>query len=464
MMTSKSIFNNQKIKKNSLKIWLSLLICALIFISFTACKKDSDPEPEVIEEPDTPDVPDTPTEPTPLDSSTFIAAISKLEDVSDNGNASDISIAFSIPNALDSIDLFRVIIVKSENTNQVTLNSIKNLNAGSYFEIDNTGKEYSLTLPATLKTFGGQVIEEGQNYKAVVLSKGAFNNEEVELLSDFSEEFILSSPPQIQVTTLVNRINANDGVSVDAEGNIYTSNYGQNAGREVLKITPSGDVSTFVDGLQGPLGNAMDSQGNFYVAHKNTFAEGTITKIAPNGTRTDVAVLSGYIAGIKLDADDNLYVTNYLQGRIDKITPEGAVSVFVSDPLLAGGVGIDFDEDGNIWVGNYINGDILKVTPAGEVTKIATIPTTVNNNVIGYITYLNGFVYATALGENRIYKVSPNGMLEQFAGNGTQQTKDGDLLEAAFAAANGIASDKVNNILYITQATTNKFALRKIQL
>lgn len=454
MTISKSIFN----RSNYSKIWLSLFICSLIFISFTACKKDTDTEPNIIEEPDTPDTPDTPT---PLDNSTFIATILQLEDVSDNGNASDISMAFSIPNALDSIDFFRVIITKSENINQVTTTSVKNLNTDSYFEIDNVGKDYNLILPATLKTFGGQAIEEGQNYKAIILSKGIFNNQEVELLSNFSEEFILSSPVQLQVTTLVNGLRANDGVCVDTQGNIYASNYGTNGnGTEVLKITPQGEVSVFVSGLRGALGNAIDSEGNFYVVQKNTATEGTVTKITPNGTKTDIATLSGFVSGLKLDAQNNLYVSNFSEGKINKITPEGIISVFVSNNLLAGGVGIDFDENGNLWVGNYATGDILKVTPDKEVIKVTTIP----NTVIGYITYLNGFVYATAINKNKIYKISTDGTVEHFAGNGTKQTKDGNLLEAAFAEVNGITSDKVNNILYMTQFTPSKLALRKIQL
>ena len=442
MTTSKSKFN---VLFSTIHTRLSLLICALLLVGFTSCKEDSTPKPQ-------------------LDEAAFTATISKIESIANNGNLSDISIAFSIPNALEAIDVFRVIVAKTENTNQVTVSSLQNLSSDSYFEIHNTEKSYTITLPTSLKTYLGEEIVEGQGYKVAVLSKGTFNNENVEILSNFSDEFVLSSVASIQVTTLVNNIGANDGISVDTEGNIYASFYGRNAGKEVLKITPEGTVSTFVDGLQGPLGNAMDSEGNMYVAHKNTFAEGTITKIAPDGTRTDVAVISGYIAGIKLDAEDNLYVTNYLEGKINKITPEGEVSVFVSDPLLAGGVGIDFDENGDMWIGNYVNGNILKVTSEGEVTKVATVPTTVADNVIGYITYLNGAVYATAIGENKIYKITPNGTLEHFAGNGASETKDGDLLNASLAGVNGITSDKTNNILYMTQAAQGKFALRKIQL
>ena len=55
---------------------------------------------------------------------------------------------------------------------------------------------------------------------------------------------------------------------------------------------------------------------------------------------------------------------------IQKITPDGAVSTFVTDGLNAPH-GLAFDEDGNLYVANAQNATIEKYTPDGIGTVFA---------------------------------------------------------------------------------------------
>ena len=52
------------------------------------------------------------------------------------------------------------------------------------------------------------------------------------------------------------------GVSVDANGSIYVSDFG----RAVWRISPAGEVDVLDSSLRGSSGNAVDAHGNLYQA------------------------------------------------------------------------------------------------------------------------------------------------------------------------------------------------------
>ena len=64
------------------------------------------------------------------------------------------------------------------------------------------------------------------------------------------------------VATLVQNFDANDGLSLDNDGNVYASDFGSFTGTEVFKTDIStGEVTVAVDGLVAPTGNFVDSDG-----------------------------------------------------------------------------------------------------------------------------------------------------------------------------------------------------------
>ncbi|WP_164914127.1 SMP-30/gluconolactonase/LRE family protein [Aquimarina sediminis] len=263
--------------------------------------------------------------------------------------------------------------------------------------------------------------------------------------------------PELEVETLITEFEGNDAVTVDRRGNIYVSEFGQfvntgGNGTRIFKVTPDGDVSEFITDLSGPLGNAIDPQGNFYVAHANNTVTGEVLKIAPDGTRTVLATIDGWPAGLALDHENNVYVSNFLTPTVHKISADGDITVYATDSRLAGGVGIDFDRRGNLIVGNYSTADILSINPDGDVSLLANIPNIVINGFgIGYITVIGNTVFATGIGVNKIFKVSSNGEVKEFAGTGESAVIDGPLDEASFSHPNGITSDPYNKALYISE-------------
>lgn len=165
-----------------------------------------------------------------------------------------------------------------------------------------------------------------------------------------------------------------------------------------------------------------------------------------------------------IDKEDNLYINNYTKPTIHKISSDGKAEVFVEDERLAGCVNIDLDSEGNLIVSNFVTADIFKIDQEKNITLIANIPNIVVQDFgIGYLAVVDDVIYATGIAVSKIFKVSMDGKVEVFAGTGEAGQTDGQLLEATISNPNGIAADKENKILYISE-WTGVGGVRKIQL
>ena len=154
------------------------------------------------------------------------------------------------------------------------------------------------------------------------------------------------------------------GIAADSAGFLYVAD---TANATIRKISPEGTVSLFAgsagnfnsfDGAGAnanfyrPEGLAVDGAGNVYVADAWNH---TIRKITPAGAVSTLAGLAGNFgsadgtnskarfnrpAAIALDSETNLFVTDFLNHTIRKITPGGTVST------IAGLAGVWGSADG----------------------------------------------------------------------------------------------------------------------
>ncbi|MGH9562002.1 MAG: SBBP repeat-containing protein, partial [Terracidiphilus sp.] len=172
-----------------------------------------------------------------------------------------------------------------------------------------------------------------------------------------------------------------------------------------------GDVTTFVgtagisghaDGVGGnasfssPVAVATDGAGNLYVAD---YGNDTIRKVTPAGEVTTIAGMAGEKGdvdgtgaaarfttpySIATDSQGNIYVAEISSHLIRKITPAGVVTTLAGKAGEAGhadGIGtnatfysphgVATDKEGNVYVADYGNDTIRKITPAGVVTTLA---------------------------------------------------------------------------------------------
>lgn len=311
---------------------------------------------------------------------------------------------------------------------------------------------FGLTVAAASMSFISDTSEEGSPALVELEKETPSSGSSAYFIADSSDQIPLKS--NVPVSTLVSNLGGNDAVTVGDDGNIYVSNFGTytstgGTGTKVIKITPDGTKSTFVEGLSGPLGSAFDSKGNFYVVNGNNGSKGHVLKVSLSGEKSTITEIPGWPAGIVIDAEDNLYISNYLSPNVHKITPNGELSVYASDESLAGCVGIVLDASNNVVLGNYNNGKILSINQAGMMTQITQITNLANGFAIGYITILDGTIYASAIGNHKLYKVTLDGKFEVYAGTGTGSVLDGPLSSASFHNPNGIGADAINKKLYV---------------
>ena len=235
------------------------------------------------------------------------------------------------------------------------------------------------------------------------------------------------------------------GVAVDGSGNVYVTDSGNDT---IRKITPGGAVTTVAGtpGMAGssngtgaaalfntPIGIAVDGSGNLYVVEQGNF---DVRKIAPGGVVTTLAGTAGtkgaldgtgpaaqfnLPAGCAVDGNGNVYVADYGNSSIRKITPAGVVTTLAGHSTYEGSadgtgaaaqfyspVGIAVDGMGNLYVAEQTNNTVRKVTPAGVVTTLAGTPPAVGSPSVGGSTNGTG---AAALFN------APNGIAVDGAGN-----------------------------------------------
>jgi DNA-binding beta-propeller fold protein YncE len=156
-------------------------------------------------------------------------------------------------------------------------------------------------------------------------------------------------------------LNSPNGLAFDAYGDLYVANSG--AGN-IIKITPSGTQSIFATGIGDPTQMAFDSNGNLFVS--NGSGNYSVDEVSPTGTVTIFAAANstGNVTGIgygdlndpqglAIDASGNVYVANgNSDDNIVELTPSGAASVFATEPAGSSPHGLAFDSSGDLWVVN----------------------------------------------------------------------------------------------------------------
>ena len=184
-------------------------------------------------------------------------------------------------------------------------------------------------------------------------------------------------------------------------------------------------------------------------------------------------------SGMAVDSSGNVYVADYYNHRIRKLTPAGVVTTwagsgtagFADDTGAAaqfnGPWGIAVDPSGNVYVADNNNHKIRKITPAGVVTTLAGTGTAGSADGPGGTAQFNfpsglaidasGNVYVTD--DHMIRKITPNGVVSTLAGSTTSGSTDGAGTLARFKWPYSLTVDTSGNV-YV--ADTFNHLIRKI--
>lgn len=286
-------------------------------------------------------------------------------------------------------------------------------------------------------------------------------------------------------------------LATDSAGSIYAADVDA---RTIRKVSSTGVVTTLAGhpGSQGwqdgvgataffanPTAVAVDSQGKVYVQDY-----GAVRVVTPAGVVTTwktpplvPGLLSSPVGGIAVDKAGNLYLANYAEAVICKITPEGTPSVFAGQAAWSGFndspretarfgyvAGMCRAPDRSILVADYENSLVRKVDREGNVSTYAgkigsgaskdgPISQATFHHPIAVASDTFGNVYVADDDGAVIRKISVAGDVTTFAGrreidpnnHGIDSPfyQDGQGQEARFSDVVGMTIDGANN-LYVT--------------
>lgn len=238
---------------------------------------------------------------------------------------------------------------------------------------------------------------------------------------------------------------------------------------------------------QGPAGQIhVADTGNHRIRTLTFGSPASVNTLAGDGTagyRDGISSEARFDtpADLVADTQGNLFVCELNNHTVRKVTPAGAVSTLVGNGIpgqadgpgpearLNSPAGLAIDSTGHLYVADWGNHRIRKVTPDGHVTTLA------GSGAAGFLdgpgvaarlhypralaVDLAGYLFVTEQGNHSIRRVAPDGSILTIAGNGQPWFRDGDNTRARLNRPGGIGLDS-GRVLVV--ADTGNHRLRKV--
>jgi uncharacterized protein (TIGR03437 family) len=201
------------------------------------------------------------------------------------------------------------------------------------------------------------------------------------------------------------------GLAFNGAGNLYIADTGNH---RIRKVTPAGIITTIAgtgvpgfsgDGgaataarLNGPLGLVSTAAGDVYIADSNNYrirkvtgSTGIITTVAGNGFGmwgNGIPALEARFytpMGLALDSAENLYLADYGNHVVWKVARDGVIRIIAGTGTagyngdggqanaarLRSPTSVVLDAEGNIYIADAGNYRIRRITPDGIITTFA---------------------------------------------------------------------------------------------
>jgi sugar lactone lactonase YvrE len=299
-----------------------------------------------------------------------------------------------------------------------------------------------------------------------------------------------------------------EDLTVDKSGNLFIADSYDN---RIRKVTPGGMISTFVgsgawgfrgDGgpassawLNRPVAVTADTAGNLFFSDmenqrvRKVTPGGIISTVAGNGIPgfsgdggKAISAELNYPDGIAVDNSGNLFIADSHNSRIRKVTPGGIITTYAGSGNDALGEGISaisaqfgfpssisIDTAGNLFIAD--GSRVRKVTPDGIIRTVAGSlfpgsggdcgPATSAHfqDLQGIAIDAAGNLFIADQVDNRVRKVTPDGIISTVAGNGTYSfSGDGGQATSAQCSPSSMAVDSSGNLYF-----TDGFRVRKVE-
>jgi DNA-binding beta-propeller fold protein YncE len=183
--------------------------------------------------------------------------------------------------------------------------------------------------------------------------------------------------------------------------------------------------------------------------------------------------------GIAYDpVDKSLYICDLNNFEIRRMTTVGEVTTVAGSPIegrldgtgpearFSHPVGIAYDSrDGALYVTDNTNNAIRRVTTAGSTTTVAGARVGFGDGAGTNARFkdptgiafdaADGALYISDRGNNRIRRVTPEGVVTTYSGDGSFGAATGPAASAQWGVPNGIAWDQVDGSLYVVDTLYN---------
>ena len=253
----------------------------------------------------------------------------------------------------------------------------------------------------------------------------------------------------------------------------------------IAGITITDGVSALFSVFNGPHGMAEDSAGNIYIAdtfnHRIrllTASTGTVSTVAGTGT---AGSLEGRINGpddVAIDSKGVVYFSDTGNSRILRLQADGTTKVyagsgvggysgdgsFANNARLSSPKMLAFDKADTLYFTDYDNNRIRKVTTDGLIQLVAGNGNTTYSgdggnarnagmNPSGIAVDVDGTIYFSDYGNSRVRKIDASGTVTTVAGSGTFGSAGdaGKATDAYLSLPNGLALDAGHNLLITDQ-------------
>ncbi len=316
-----------------------------------------------------------------------------------------------------------------------------------------------------------------------------------------------------------------EGVAVDSAGNVFVADTGNNTIRMIVATTGAvstiaGAVNTFgstdaagsAARFDFPDSLAIDAAGNIYVTDGANSTIRKITRVTSGGATTwQVSTLAGtpgqsgfadgtgaaalfnHPSGIAVDSSGNVYVADYGNHLVRKITATGVVTTLAGVPgtpgsldgtgtattsasLFFGPSATATDTAGNVYVADTNNQLIRKITPAGVATTLAGNPRFVGStdgtgisasfyNPSGIFVKSDGTIYVADTGNHTIRNITQAGVVTTmsgvagYAGVALTLATTYTVVSVPPVAPSTVATSNLDTTIVTTITTTNPTAV-----
>lgn len=312
-------------------------------------------------------------------------------DSANNGDGRDLEVTFNKAGDESLVSEYRVFVVRTGEASSFNRSAAEGVDAGNYTTVQPNGANQVVTLTETSSDTGGEIIDEGIEYIAYVLSVAdGVNATGTNALSSPSGSVMLLyadydvyvsdagnfQDPPWQILKFDNTgrnpevfINTNlawpqDILFLEQSNEVLISNF--TSGRITKHNATTGAfIEDFATGLSGPTRIKIGQDGLLYVLQWN--GPGIVVRYNLDGSFVDEFTSIGVTQSIGMDWDTNgnLYVSSYNGDLVRRFDNNGEdLGIFINSGL-AGPTNIWFDVTGDLLVSDYDGTAVKRFNSSG---------------------------------------------------------------------------------------------------